>query len=1082
MSKANTLLKLSQDSPNEFNIPDFVILNGTDFEKILRDKKIRKDINLFANNLTESIKTGDFMKFVYNNPFPVVEFHDQILHHVSNNTQIQNKIKSLSKSIPLAIRSSWIEDLDALPNAGAFTTHLNLRTKEEINRAIADVITSYFSAYNYLQLILSAQNTKARQKKYIDIVHSYIKKIENIQVLVQEMPVSKDSTSKPQLPNSIQKQISRNVSKLSELFKYPVDTEWVYSSPQGGISIVAFSHNPKNKLQKETIISASNNLGEAVSSSGKIQEYRVPLSNSKKLKSDINKNLFLLQTRKLHASSSNKSFELDINIKDPNKPFPVEILNNTGSKKIGDIITAPDPDMALSRYYNSANKSLITAVVILRGTSTDHASIVFTQLGVPYAKVNLQTFEQINAQKDSSATNFFVSLKKSSLIYLKSKVGVNVKVVEKLNNNTRKKKLSRNSEKKITLKDIESYLTKSIGKKNFNFSNNTDFHKAIKEIVAKKFLATSDIEKQDHNLYYPQKVDDQQLYLMLENEIILSKKSTPLKARLSLYPKVIQTQQLIYLHSSKKRQKKQSDLIFSKNLLHTLVENYDQLCKLYASESLQISFKTYLPYYNTLKSWFELLVKIIKNTPKYRNKEFILDYCSYLDKELKRMKKTIDFRIELGYNSSWIKRFKNNEQNNIHQLHNNLHQFSIYLTKSIYNISPAKRFSKDIHHHSNTFCPRPNPIIMETFLETDIELGLTVHKASVSIQDKEISCTFTEPPSSRHTHKGRLARVNTVKYLLTEITAKHFKNINFQVVPSFFLGDARIEILINSTKNIPKKTALEIFIHLTAIFESTYQFSGEDNKYFRSYKELCKTLNFNDFYTHLISYKKNLNYKNYPKNLQRNRFSTLTTMMALHSGLFLPILNTSKLNSSKFIQIAEQSLKNIRKMHNKHTSLGAMYVIMFPEDCYKKVIHKNDTPWTTSFLLIHLLARSDMFKRYFNFCLNKGISNTDIRSLWNTNPSKMIQVCNDNYEILQRSFEIFSSHKTSKHSASAFWGCLANKILENKLIAKKELISKLTDTKRSTIYISQDNIDIISSLKKNTQIIDCRYDEEIPIG
>jgi len=333
----------------------------------------------------------------------------------------------------LAVRSSGLEDLDGVANAGGNLTLLNVECKvESISKAVSKVITSYFDEKSLLQVIGESNG--------ISILPETIKEMA-CPVLIQEMigiNTGEDcSRGYPILDQCSIDQIMDSVGFLrNHLEMEAIDTEWVILSDKGPISLVALS-NESYLGADITEISASFGIGASVvtSNESKVSKFLIPNRGepqwgvmSKQAMSDFEcintKSIHLLQVRpySLPLNKTKKISNLgDFDIKKfAYAKFDCQFLSNGSGDKQGVLIVENSIGEAWDSYlkFSSADKKKVAGVVVTEGNMLEHAGLMFNSQNISVSKLNKDEYVVLKSSISTTSSNTLVLPSSSSVIIL----------------------------------------------------------------------------------------------------------------------------------------------------------------------------------------------------------------------------------------------------------------------------------------------------------------------------------------------------------------------------------------------------------------------------------------------------------------------------------------------------------------------------------------------------------------------------------------------------------------------------------------------------------------------------------------
>lgn len=500
--------------------------------------------------------------------------------------------------------------------------------------------------------------------------------------------------------------------------------------------------------------------------------------------------------------------------------------------------------------------------------------------------------------------------------------------------------------------------------------------------------------------------------------------------------------------------------IFS-NLMAEFIEIADIFGKNLALALTQHSRSAARDYHDLLSYWHASYYELFRGALDAIDKR----NESWIKKQLELLAQSPTWEVSLGYCETWFSRLESpDRRSNLHQIQNNLHQNSLVILNRAAPLT-AYGWVAAIHRTSNAFRVRENPIVRLAPYYLELDLGLTVHKTSAVFSSDGWHVIFVEPPASRHTWNGRVARVVALR-ILVEHVGRRFPDIEISSVLAFQFGDASIEIRARSRSgSAPEKWAERIFLEMLTLFESTYQFSGERVDTTSHLKAALSQESFyRDTVDKLSTYRRDLDFSGYNPRPQDNRFSVCITHMCLHRRLFdaLDQERVSDLETLLDFGVRWMTAHKLGPRHNESTMLCFLAALHFPESLFELLIdRRKDTRLTRATLVRHLLARDHWAQCWYNNWRRRPTV-WQWRELWTANPWWPTRKCSD-LLVLNAEMARYGTHGLPPNAEECFVGYYLPSLLdasrESNMILKRldKLLTRLT-TNKGFIRTTEHNV------------------------
>lgn len=469
------------------------------------------------------------------------------------------------------------------------------------------------------------------------------------------------------------------------------------------------------------------------------------------------------------------------------------------------------------------------------------------------------------------------------------------------------------------------------------------------------------------------------------------------------------------------------------NLLDGYIELADLLGKTLASRMVLRDRTARSVYREVLSGWLRFIEEFF-STDLTQFDRRNLDWCR------RGLEQEPSWEVSLGYNRTWRARaLALDEKSNLHQVQNNLHQGTLEIASRSLPLRPSG-WLQEIYFLANGFRVRDNTFTSVRPDRAEISLGLTIHETSLVMKRSSWDVQYIEPPSSRHTHAGRVARIAAFEVLLPRLEAR-FKHLIVRVQPVYFLGDASVDISITSRDGsaITGDLGKALFLELITYFESTYQFSGEPVHYV---DDLLEAISRPSWHTRLLdslsAYRLELDYSGYNPDPQRNRFSVAVTHLCMYRPLFDALDNANPASAEEFMTFAGTYVRThkLAPSSNEHLTLTFLAALFFPHESYEIVFGQRVTrlPISTAGLKRHLLARTPLVAALFKKWVQHPTLQV-LRDLWEYNTWYMVQRCIEDQRLRSEQLQLCVELRLGARAVTALVGYFLDELLETRVAA-----------------------------------------------
>lgn len=439
------------------------------------------------------------------------------------------------------------------------------------------------------------------------------------------------------------------------------------------------------------------------------------------------------------------------------------------------------------------------------------------------------------------------------------------------------------------------------------------------------------------------------------------------------------------------------------NLLDLYIDQSDLVCKGYAESLARIDSEEYRRYLDRLAIWYGFVAEILLDPTS----EFHRTLDGYVRSHLENLRRRPDYRMALGYESTWKRRIFEGwvDVPNIHQLHNDIHQGTLHLKQDRLGVTWGG-FAQRLLETANTFSSRFNPILTCTLDRVELELGLTIHKSSATLSADGWFFTYVEPPSSRHTYRGRIGRLRVFEYVLAFLNRRQ-DEVDYSSEIFLFLGDAGMNINARMRRGSRSaELAMDVFWTMLAVFDSSYQLSGEPEELVAHLEErLAADSVYSKLLEAIFAYRRQLDYRYYNAKLQRNRYSVCLAHMASYREMFDFLDELPAGGYDAFVDGVDRYVED-RRLHpssNEHRTLAFVATALYPEQVFADLTAGGRRgKLSRPSLALHLYGRSDYFDRRAELLQERSDTGPGAwAELANSNPSKTIELVRQNPDLLE---------------------------------------------------------------------------------
>ncbi|WP_157721766.1 PEP/pyruvate-binding domain-containing protein [Tumebacillus avium] len=397
------------------------------------------------------------------------------------------------------------------------------------------------------------------------------------------------------------------------------------------------------------------------------------------------------------------------------------------------------------------------------------------------------------------------------------------------------------------------------------------------------------------------------------------------------------------------------------NLLDDFIDLFDLIAKVYAKALAANKGDFYLAYMDTLRRWYEAMLEF---TAEMKT-EFYRRYERYVNRHMENLyaEENRGMFLGYGYDGIWFNRINNfpDKSINIHQLHNTIHQGSIFFKTKLYPFF-VEGYPMQVFAATNSFCEQLNPIfkLRHNFLQ--MELGLTIHKSAALLSVTGCQFYFTEAPRGEEKghDKFHIARLISMQQLLQGCN-KWYPKFRFTSEIYEFVGDFGIKIFVYPQEGqlFDQAECFDAFRIVQTLMDSTYEFSKVDNARLSHLEhDMANEPMYQEIFPLLVEYRKQIDQHEFYLPLLSNRMTIVITALSLQHDFMMPICEVWNASYREMEQKLRHRVANDAFWKKELDAL--ILVLRHPEEVFQDLLMRDGsfTAWERA-LARHLLARRD---------------------------------------------------------------------------------------------------------------------------
>ncbi|MBV6716499.1 hypothetical protein [Paenibacillus chitinolyticus] len=320
----------------------------------------------------------------------------------------------------------------------------------------------------------------------------------------------------------------------------------------------------------------------------------------------------------------------------------------------------------------------------------------------------------------------------------------------------------------------------------------------------------------------------------------------------------------------------------SSSIFHTVVETYDKSAKeILLSVIDDGSPSYYQAYLRLLTEWLGLIRQFDKN------EQVIQTFLDWIGVQEDRQAEIEDYFLEEIH---WKTRIQEAEAGiaedlsltNLHQLHNVLHQWSLYLVPAS-NGAHMPLFVKDMVAFAQSFSEQENRLLRMQKDFFEIELAMCTHKAGFMFYKHSVSVEFSEPPS---VHDDEIARLSAFASFMNKCN-DWFEAYRFRTHYEKVAGTWTCYMTVKSVEDgaLQQSDYQTIFHIIRFVLDSSYDFSHNPLSAVEDLTAQFNDPEWKDIFRKLVSYRVHFDDEGQFINLKLFAMSTFFTYLCLSPSL-----------------------------------------------------------------------------------------------------------------------------------------------------------------------------------------------------
>lgn len=326
---------------------------------------------------------------------------------------------------------------------------------------------------------------------------------------------------------------------------------------------------------------------------------------------------------------------------------------------------------------------------------------------------------------------------------------------------------------------------------------------------------------------------------------------------------------------------------------------------------------------------------------------------------------------------------------NIHQVHNFLHQWALYEAPNIQNSNLCRNVNK-LLAFCNTFCTEESHVLMARAKLLEINLPMCTHKASFQLLENGFRLEFSEPPETENSNIGRLVALDNMISLFFDATFKLEHFYEKQLGTWTWIVYAEVE---------EKETMFgkfEYFVKiLRFLLDACYDFSHTPIESIENVEDYYNEPEWKKIFNHVLEYRKNIYDVAQFTELKTFAYSDFITQLSINEKYRENVLKCYQLGFEgcfkelKNIVSSLTSVKNPSEWASCYEILKSVIVVL--ESVWPKETLERLTKWQCTDYIKILLYKNLLLRKDIQIIIKQNLDKYDREMLLHSVPHLLIR-------------------------------------------------------------------------------------------
>ncbi len=460
----------------------------------------------------------------------------------------------------------------------------------------------------------------------------------------------------------------------------------------------------------------------------------------------------------------------------------------------------------------------------------------------------------------------------------------------------------------------------------------------------------------------------------------------------------------------------------SSSIFHTVVETYDQSAKeilLCVIDDGDPSY--YQAYIRLLTEWLGLIGQFD------REAQVIRTFLAWLELQQGRQEEIEDYFLEEIHWKTRIEEARECEASelslqNLHQLHNVLHQWSLNLVPDSRG-ALLPRFIREMVAFAQSFSEQENRLLRFQKEFFEIELAMCTHKAGFLFYPHSVFVEFSEPPS---VDDDEIARLSAFASFM-EKCGRWFEAYDFRSYYEKVAGTWTCYITVKAKNrlSLEQQDYRRIFHIIRFILDSSYDFSHNPLSEVEDLPQRFNEPEWKDIFGKLVDYRVNFDDAGQFINLKLFAMSTFFTYLCLSSALRERLLSLYRGGFEAMVRelaVLEDGMARSESYsewlgHYESANYTSLFLsAIYPLQTVERLRALHHQPFTYDIVCRNLLKHKDAAYTVISSlpAYDKQFKSSIVGKLLRYCPAKYIQETGDVHEVAKELCNLDKSFKRAK--------------------------------------------------------------------